>query len=82
MYWSSDGVVTFGLPDRALDTTDVVSGKRFRVPLEAFNAGGTFSSLVIYVFVSKSQIMDEPQWQFNQSLVILVILWLDCKRQH
>ncbi len=35
MYWSSDGVVTFGLPDRALDTTDPVPAKHFRVPCTA-----------------------------------------------
>lgn len=31
IYWSSDGVVTFCLPDRALDTTDLVSSRHFRV---------------------------------------------------
>ena len=37
MYWSSDGVITLALPDRALDTTDPVSLKRFRVPCTALS---------------------------------------------
>lgn len=35
MYWSSDDVVAFGLPDRALDTTDPLSSKCFRAPRAA-----------------------------------------------
>lgn len=66
MYWSSHSVVSFGLPDRALDTTDTISAKCFRVPGTAFLEN--FSLALIWF------------WETTWLLKTLAKFW--CTRSH
>ena len=81
MYWSSGGVVTSGLSDRASDTADSVSAKCFRVtytaPLQTCSCGLTVRETPFVwnsnVTSDTSTYFQNPQTYFQVHTTILEI---------